>query len=237
MRLPQLDDRLSRAAALFPACAYGADIGADHGRLSCVLLARGVCQRMCVADISAPSLKKAEQLLRLHSVADRADIRVGDGLKVLDRPAEAIAILGMGGRSLSGILLKGRDRLMNACLVLSAHTELPLLRRTVSDIGYRIETELVARAGGRFYVVMRAFPGAETYSERQLLLGPRLMECTDDLYLDYLSWRIGMTGCKQSEEARIALEWLKEEEKRVRDCTNDRRIPQRIGADGDGGKL
>ena len=32
MRLPSLDDRLSRAAAMFPACDYGADIGADHGR-------------------------------------------------------------------------------------------------------------------------------------------------------------------------------------------------------------
>ena len=57
-RFSALDDRLSRAAALFPACEYGADIGADHGRLSCYLLANQRCSRMCVADISADSLEK-----------------------------------------------------------------------------------------------------------------------------------------------------------------------------------
>lgn len=221
MRLPQLDDRLSRAAALFPACAYGADIGADHGRLSCILLARGVCQRMCVADVSAPSLKKAEQLLQLHGVVDRADIRVGDGLTVLDRPADAIAILGMGGRTLAHILLTGRDRLQGACLVLSAHTDLPLVRRAIISVGYRIETEQVSRTAGRFYVVMRAMPGKEAYTEKQLMIGPRMMECVDKKYLEYLTWRIGVTGCKRSQAAEQELEWLKEEEKRVRDCTHD----------------
>ena len=69
MRLPALDERLACAAALFPACEYGADIGADHGRLSCALLASGKCRRMCVADISAESLEKAKRLLRLHGLA------------------------------------------------------------------------------------------------------------------------------------------------------------------------
>ncbi|MBR0407985.1 MAG: tRNA (adenine(22)-N(1))-methyltransferase TrmK, partial [Clostridia bacterium] len=76
----ELDDRLSRAAALFPACEYGADIGADHGRLSCFLLESGKAERMCVADISGDSLKKAEALLSLRGLAERADFKVGDGL-------------------------------------------------------------------------------------------------------------------------------------------------------------
>ena len=59
MRIPHMDERLSAAADLFPACAYGADIGADHGRLSCYLLTKERCHRMCVADISADSLEKA----------------------------------------------------------------------------------------------------------------------------------------------------------------------------------
>ena len=118
MRLPVLDDRLVRAAALFPACAYGADIGADHGRLSCILLANNVCRRMCVSDLSADSLKKARMLLARHGVLDRADFRVGDGLDVLDHPADAVSILGMGGRTLSGILLRGKSKLGGAALIL-----------------------------------------------------------------------------------------------------------------------
>ena len=220
MRLPQLDDRLTRAAALFPACAYGADIGADHGRLSCILLAKGICRRMCVADISGDSLKKAERLLELHGLAERADIRVGDGLSVLDQPAQAIAVLGMGGKTVSEILLSGQEKLRDAALILSAHTDLPLVRKTLTRIGYRIETEQIAWAGERFYLVLRALPGREDYSDKQLFLGPRLMEGCPEHYPEYIAWRVSVTACKRTEEAPWEMEALKEEESRVRDGTN-----------------
>ena len=221
MRLPLLDDRLSRAAALFPACAYGADIGADHGRLSCVLLAKGICQRMCVADISPDSLEKARRLLQLHGLEERADFSVGDGLSALPQNAQSIAVLGMGGRTVSKILLDGRDRLRDASLVLSAHTDIPLVRRTLMRIGYRIETEQIARAGRRFYVILRALPGEEAYSERQMLLGPRLMETAVEHYADYIAWRIAVASCKKAPDAPLELQALKEEQKRVSHCAND----------------
>ena len=48
-----------------------------------------------------------------------------------------------------------------AALILSAHTDMPLVRRTVSSLGYRIDTEQIAWAAGRFYVVLRAVPCVE----------------------------------------------------------------------------
>ena len=220
-RLPHLDDRLARAAALFPACVYGADIGADHGRLSCVLLAKGICQRMCVADISPASLRKAERLLQVHGLSDRADVTSGDGLTVLPKPAQAIAILGMGGRTVSEILQAGREKLQNAALILSAHTDILLVRRTLFQLDYWIETEEIAQVSGRMYVVLRALPGRENYTEKQLLLGPRLMETLQEHYPAYISWRIETARCKRSPEADEELAWLKEEEERVRDRAND----------------
>ena len=62
--MPQLDARLQAVAALFTPCETGADIGADHGKLSCYLLAHNICKKMIVTDISAGSLSKAKQLLR-----------------------------------------------------------------------------------------------------------------------------------------------------------------------------
>ena len=211
MRLPQLDARLACAAEMFPACAYGADIGADHGRLSCYLLASGRCERMCVADISAPSLKKAEALLKTHGLDARADFSVGDGLDALPRTADAIAVLGMGGRTLSGILLKGASKLQGAALILSAHTEAFLARETLMEIGYRIEKETMVRAAGRFYAVMRAVPGYEAYDEKQLYLGPRLKENGGGIYREYLRWQMEVVGCGRSEEAQKRLEWIREE--------------------------
>ena len=215
MRLPSLDERLSCAAALFPACVYGADIGADHGRLSCYLLASGKCERMCVADISAESLEKARRLIALHNLSERADIQVGDGLAALSQPADAIAILGMGGHTLSDILEKGKDKLEKACLVLSAHTQLPLVRETLMHLSYHITEEKIAHAAGRFYVVLKAEFGSAAYDERSIFLGPRLMETQEENYAAYLQWRIGVTQCERTETAARQLTWLKEEYERV----------------------
>ena len=215
MRPFVLDDRLSRAAALFPACAYGADIGADHGRLSCYLLLNGICGRMCVADISAPSLEKAKELLSRHGLSERADIRVGDGLAVLEQPADAIAILGMGGHTLSGILQKGAEKLRGAALILSAHTDVHVVRQTLMDLEYRIDREEIAFAAGLFYVVLRAVPGRESMGERQLLLGPRLTESVPEHYGEYLAWRISIASQKRTAEGQREWNWLKEEYSRV----------------------
>ena len=220
-RHSELDDRLSRAAALFPACEYGADIGADHGRLSCFLLETGKCARMCVADISADSLKKAETLLSSRNLHDRADFRVGDGLAVLDQPADAIAILGMGGHTLTGILSDGREKLCGASLILSAHTDMPLVRQTLMELNYRIETEEIAFAANRFYCLLRAAPGQEELTEKQLWVGPRLLEVKADHYAEYLQWRIGIAEKKQTAQGKQEWKWLKEEEERVRDSKND----------------
>lgn len=221
MRPPVLDDRLNRAAALFPACAYGADIGADHGRLSCFLLETGKAERMCVADLSAPSLEKAKELISGRGLVDRADFRVGDGLLALPWPAQSIAILGMGGHTLSGILENGRHMLHGAALVLSAHTELRIVRKTLSGLDYRIDTEQIARAAGRFYVVMRAVPGVEALDEKQLLLGPRLMETEAEHYADYIAWRLRLAQKKRSAEGQREYLWLKEEYGRVCQRQND----------------
>ncbi len=210
-----LDDRLSRAAALFPACAYGADIGADHGRLSCYLLLHDICGRMCVADISAPSLQKAKELLSLYGLRERADFRVGDGFSVLPQPAQAVAVLGMGGHTLSLILRNGAEKLRGAALILSAHTDVNLVRQTLMKMDYRIDREEIAYAAGRFYVVIRAVPGREILGERELLLGPRLMESAPEHYREYLSWRVGIASRKRSEEGQRELNWLKEEYGRV----------------------
>ena len=216
-----LDNRLSRAAALFPACAYGADIGADHGRLSCYLLLHGICEKMCVADISAPSLQKAKELVSRCGLSERADFCIGDGLTVLPRPADAIAVLGMGGHTLSAILRSGADKLQGAALILSAHTDLHLVRQALAELGYRIDREEIAHAAGRFYVVLRAVPGVESMGERQQLLGPRLMESVPEHYKEYLTWRVGIASRKRTEEGRQELIWLKEEYDRVCHSRND----------------
>ena len=141
MRYPQLDERLQAAADLFSACEIGADIGADHGRLSCFLLYSGKCSRMLVSDISADSLQKARDLMQLHSLSDRTDFCVADGLaslKTAQGKVGCAAICGMGGALISRILHAGQNDLGDTSLVLSSHTDIPMVRQTLMEIGYHI---------------------------------------------------------------------------------------------------
>lgn len=68
----QLDERLSLAMDLFPACEEGADIGPDHGRLPCRLLEEGRCRRMILSDISPKALSRAEALVQRRGLQGRA---------------------------------------------------------------------------------------------------------------------------------------------------------------------
>ena len=210
MRYPQLDERLAAAAELFSACELGADIGADHGRLSCHLLHTGKCKRMLVSDISEDSLSKARQLLLLHGLDNRAVFRVADGLKALDNDfVSCAAICGMGGALISRILTAEHHRLKGAALVICSHTDIPMVRKTLCAIGYHIAEEKVVRAKGRFYVVMRAEAGAVDYSEKELYLGPCLMQMDDERFLSYLKWREGVVSCQIGHEQE--LQWIREE--------------------------
>ena len=165
-RAPLLDGRLSAAMALAENCRVFADIGADHGRLSAVMLLADAKRRALVADISAPALQKSRDLLSRLQLTNRATFAVANGLDAL----------GMGGDTVSGILLRGAAKLNGAALILGAQTDLPLVRRTLVSIGYTIREEVVASEGKNDYVLIRAEEGHASYTEEELLMGPVLLK-------------------------------------------------------------
>ncbi len=195
MRTIHLDSRLQAALLLAQPCGVCADIGADHGRLSAALLQSGRAKQVLVADVSAPSLNKAKNLLGGLGLSDRATFAVADGLRALDAlsvPVETVFVLGMGGQTLSRILEEGCGRLCGASLVLGAQTDLPLVRETLCHIGYRIRQEQPVKEKRRYYLLMQCTPaldGEPAYDERELLLGPVLLRERPPLWRDLLERR------------------------------------------------
>ena len=169
-----LDERLSLVYQLMDPCTLAADIGTDHAQLPAALLRSGRCQQMILTDISESALSRARQEMIRCRLMDRVSLRLGDGLTPLSEACDFISITGMGGRTIREILTHGQDRLRNARLVLSAHTDLPLVRQAVMSIGYHLEQEEPCFAAGRFYLVMRASPGREWLTDLQLRIGIRL---------------------------------------------------------------
>lgn len=209
LQLPKLDERLMTVASLVPVCGLAADIGADHGRLSCYLLGMGICRAMIVSDISEDSLRKARALLNRHGLSQRARFVVADGLQAVQEPVDAVIITGLGGKTISDMLAQSA-RPGRASLLLSAHTQTQLLRTALSRMGYTITQELVLRESGRFYTVIQAKPGQADYTVRELFIGPKLRGTQSAKVSDYLLWRSKVMQAASARDARH-LEWLREE--------------------------
>ena len=212
-RAPILDGRLSAAMELAENCHVFADIGADHGRLSTVLLLQDESRFALVADISPLALEKARALIGKMELNDRAQFAVSDGLDALDsftdKVIDTVFVLGMGGETLSGILMRGQEKLRGATLILGAQTDLPLVRRTLCSIGYRIRRETIASEGKHHYVLLRATPAAHDeagYTEEELLLGPCLMNAMPQNWLPVLEgrWKLLTQGVNAMRAAQLS---------------------------------
>ena len=216
--------RLAAAADLFPIVRTGADIGANHGLLACRLLRSGRARTMWVTDLSADALTAARQNIAAQGFTDQVRFSVGDGFSALGEPVDAAAVLGMGGQTIDGILRTAPPDRLPDQLVLSAHTQQELVRRSLYDTGYGINEERIVLSGSRYYVLIRArrAPGIPVPDGRLLFLGPCLTAQAGPLYRAYLDRRIAAYLPNRSAEGRQKLEWLKEEAQRAAADSPDR---------------
>lgn len=148
-------ERLECAIELLSGARVVADVGCDHGRLSCALIQRNLAQHCIAIDISEPSLKKAERLARQIGAEDRIETRLGDGLKPLVAyEADALAILGMGGTLMTEILdvippLMGATR-----AVLQPMRAPDDIRKWLYERNYPILDDRVVLDAGRHYQIL-----------------------------------------------------------------------------------
>lgn len=217
----QLDERLQLAEELAGPCDTLIDVGSNHGFLPVHMLLRGQCRRALLCDVSADALRRARGLVELTGLADRAQLRVTDGLCGLDpQPGDVVTICGMGARTIAHIL----DRTLPCPVVMQANVELNYLRRHIECVGMHIAKEGIAHAAGRYYVVLRAEPGAAApLTEQEARLGPVLLREKPPLWEGYLRWRLGV--------ARRALEGVRsgsDEEKLRRALEEARFVEQAL---------
>ena len=184
------DRRLNAITRLVPRCTCAADVGTDHGKIGVQLLLSGRCDRVIFSDISAPSLEKAIKLVKTKGVADKALFCVTDGLEGLPQPVDSIVIAGMGGLNIRDIIIRGRGPAGNARLVLQPNTEHAGLRRYLSENGFHICDERVAREGDRFYVIICAESGGSRLDECELLAGPILLKSKETDVREYFRYKL-----------------------------------------------
>ncbi len=171
----KLDDRLLAVAGCVSEGAYLADIGTDHAYLPIYLMEEGKIIGAVASDIHKGPLERADINIREASLSNKIATKLTDGLRgIEDYPVTDVAIAGMGGMMIAGILEAApfvKER--GTKLILQPMQHIPELREYLAKNGYSVTKETGAIADGKIYqIICVVYTGkTETYTETELLLG------------------------------------------------------------------
>ena len=227
MKLP-LSDRLQVCAGFVRKGDRVADIGCDHGYLGIYLLKNGIASSVIASDVREGPLQSAIRNAHKYGVGDNMLFYLSDGVSNIPRDFDTLVCAGMGGDTMVHILesapwLKNEQYRM----ILQCQSKTPLLRRYLSENGWRIYEESVLRDGKFLYTVMEVGYRPETprLAVGEWYFPPALLENPSKDVPAYYQWvteglRIS-TAHQDDPEKKQALaelealsgelKWLKEE--------------------------
>lgn len=160
------------------------DIGCDHGLLSIYLAKKYNNIKIIASDVNKNALNNAINNIKKEHLEDRIETRLGSGLSVVTADEiDTIVISGMGANTIIGILKYSTDKLKNVKnLIIQSNTDLFLLRKNVTKLGYHIEDEALVEDSNIIYTIIKFNKGKKRYNYKQLYLGPILMNKNDSLF-------------------------------------------------------
>lgn len=184
----KLSNRLQAVARQIPAGLRVADVGTDHGYLPVYLVVNDIAPKVIASDRGKRPLDSARQLISLLSLENQIDVRLGDGLSVLQPDeAEVICLAGMGGVAIKEIISAGLP-LAQAVkrLVLQPQRNVPAVRRFLVSNGFKIVAEDLAEDDGFYYEIIAVEPGLMELTEQEADFGPLLLRDGHPLFKDFL---------------------------------------------------
>lgn len=158
----KLTDRLQVLADQIKEQETMADIGTDHGFLPIALWERQICPHVILTDVSPGSLEKACQTGQLSHPGESFDLRLGNGLQVLEQgEVDVVVIAGMGGILMTEIL--GEDLKKTRSfrkLVLQPRSGQGRLRHWLIHHDFQIIKESLVQEGRHICEVLTVVPCA-----------------------------------------------------------------------------
>ncbi|MBQ3214539.1 MAG: SAM-dependent methyltransferase [Oscillospiraceae bacterium] len=176
MNLP-LSERLRCCAGFLSGGIRVADIGCDHGYLGIHLLKNGHASSVIAADVNEGPLQSAVRNALKFGVGQNIHFYLSDGAKNIPRDFDALVCAGMGADTIIHILEDAPWlRSEQYFLVLQCQSKTPMLRKYLSDKGWRIELERILRDGKFLYTVMKVVwnPALPPLTTGQCYLPPTL---------------------------------------------------------------
>ena len=229
MKVP-LCDRLRACCNFICPGDRVADVGTDHGYLGIWLLQQGIASSVIASDIVPGPLSAARNNAQKYGFTEQMEFYLSDGVKNIPRDFNALVCAGMGGDTMISILSAApwlKDSKYR--LVLQCQSKTPMLRKYLSDNGWRITEETTLKDGRFLYTVMEVCyqPEYPKLTEGECWFPPALLENPSPHTASYYRWVVGgleltLSHQEDPEKKRILeelkalaqtpeLTWLKEE--------------------------
>jgi len=227
MKIP-LSRRLAVCAGFVCPGERVADIGCDHGYLAIHLLTNKAASSVIAADIKEGPLQSAIRNAEKYGVREKIEFCLSDGVQSIPRDFDVMVCAGMGGDTMISILEAAPWLKSDAYrLILQCQSKTPMLRRFLSERGWRITEESVIRDGRFLYTVMEVYwqPDYPKLTAAECYFPPALLENPSEDVPAYYRWMtegLRIQAAHQSEKAAVLaeleaiaadpnLDWLKEE--------------------------
>lgn len=179
----ELSKRLQKASESINGNKPIVDIGSDHAYLPIYLIQNGFTHKAIAGEVVQGPYNNAKNKVEELNLSDSIEVRMGDGLDVLNETDEigTIFICGMGGELISHILENGLERHKlpsTARLVLQPNNAEDRLRFYLMNKQYKIIHEDIIEENNKIYEIIVAEYQDEkvSYSEEELFFGPKLLE-------------------------------------------------------------
>ncbi|ARI77037.1 tRNA (adenine(22)-N(1))-methyltransferase [Halobacillus mangrovi] len=184
MNVNSLSQRLYKVAAYLPEGSHFADIGSDHAYLPCYVCLQDKTARAVAGEVNQGPYESAKNEVTSHSLQDRIDVRLGNGLEVLEvNEVNQIVIAGMGGPLIRDILEAGKEKLGAVQrIIVQPNIDSRSIRRWFLNNGYSLVEESILEESGHIYEILVAEQGdpEQPYDkkqiEKELWLGPYLLK-------------------------------------------------------------
>lgn len=167
-----------RLQTIFDMCPPGvaADVGSDHGKLIIALLQEGkITKGYAIENKKGPYERLVSSLLS-EGIIDEIVPLFSDGISDIPNAVNIVIIAGMGGSNIVDILAKDKSKLRYVeTIIVDAHSEIPLVRKEISALGYVISDEKIVEEDEKFYEIIKfSKKDVAFYSENDLEFGPIL---------------------------------------------------------------
>lgn len=170
-RVLNIGERLSKIVDLCPEANIIADIGCDHGYVSCELILENKARMVVATEKSEKCLLKAVDLANKINIAPFISFRVGDGFEPITKhdKVEFCVIAGMGGLEIIDILKKKPKQLFD--FVLQPMNNVLELRNYLLKHHYKILVDKKVYENGKYYDLIRTTFGENNFADIEIFFG------------------------------------------------------------------